>query len=535
MTDTTPRPPAPRRAPWRRLALGAAWLASLATCAAGTAFVVTHKEGILRRLGRVEMSGVLQSNLYNVGWTLVPAPRDGRYGAIAPLGNGLLHVTNDGALALVDSSRTFRPLAWRVPLNVDEFRTDPYNAGTADQDNFAVKDLLVMERDDRLRILASHNHWDAGKDCYVLRVSMLELTREALLGDATGSWRTVFDSRPCKELGLLNNGQRRPTIGAGGRLAARSADEVLLTVGPFGNEGTAEDSAGAKPLAGDYGKVHVIDLRTGATRIFTSGHRNAQGLAIAPDGRVWETEHAARGGDELNLLEEGKDYGFPRVSYGTAYGMMVWPASGTPGRHEGFTKPMWAWVPSIGVSELVVVGSPRFPAWEGDLLVSSLVGRALHRVRIEEGRTILVEPIAVGRRIRDLAETARGEIVALTEDGFLLYLEAMTDDVGDTSLLPRERGMIVAARCQGCHTFDRGGANGLGPNLHGAVGRRVAAVEGFSYSSALRGLGGRWTEERLRAYLADPGAFAPGTTMAMGFTPTARELDDLLAYLRTLQ
>jgi cytochrome c2 len=532
-------PSVPKRArlfSWGRVAIGIAWLVSLAVAAQAGVFVFVNKAAILRRLGRVETTGVLQTNLYAVGFQRVPAPIDGRYGAIAPLADGVLFSSRSGRLWFADSTRALRELTVRVPINVAEFESDPFTTSTVDKDHFAVKDLFVQGTDRGVRVIASHNQWDAENDCYVLRVSSVELPLDSLLGGADGAWRTLFDTRPCLALGLRGNGSTIPTIGAGGRIVALSEQEILVSVGIFVNDAQVTDDPESMLRPDwDYGKTIAIDLRTGEARPFTTGHRNPQGLATAPDSSIWLTEHAARGGDELNLLREGGNYGFPHVSYGTDYGSMDWPLSPVPGRHETHDKPVYAWVPSIGTSQLTVVGGSAFERWRGDLLVSSLVARSVFRVRMAEDRVVLVEPIVTGHRTRDIIETSRGEIVLLAEDGFLVYLVPLDAGADDPDLIPRERGQLVAIRCQGCHTFEQGGANGIGPNLFGIVGRRVASERDFAYSDALRAAGGQWTEDAIRRYIADPAAFAPGTSMELAFALEDEEAGNLMSFLRTLR
>lgn len=532
-------PSVPKRAPllsWGRVAIGIVWLVSLAVAAQAGVFVFVNKTAILRRLGRMETTGVLPTNLYAVGFHRVPAPIDGRYGALAPLADGVLFSSRSGRLWFADSSRALRELTVRVPINVAEFESDPFTTSTVEKDHFAVKGLFVQSTDRGVRLFASHNQWDAENDCYGLRVSMVELPLDSLLGGADGAWRTLFDTRPCLALGLGGSGSTIPTIGAGGRIVALSDQEILLSVGIFVNDAQVTDDPETMLRPNyDYGKTIAIDVRTGAARPFTTGHRNPQGLAMAPDSSLWLTEHAARGGDELNLLTEGGNYGFPHVAYGTAYGSMDWPLSPVPGRHETHDKPLYAWVPSIGTSQLLVVGGHAFERWRGDLLVSSLVARSVFRVRLAEGRVVLVEPIVTGHRTRDIVETSLGEIVLLAEDGFLVYLVPLDVNADDPNLIPRERGQLVAVRCQGCHTFDQGGANGIGPNLFGVVGRRVASEGDFAYSEALRGVGGRWTEDAIRRYIADPAAFAPGTSMELAFELDDEDAGNLMSYLRTLR
>ena len=110
----------------------------------------------------------------------------------------------------------------------------------------------------------------------------------------------------------------------GGRLLLLDANTLLLSLGDHGFSGIEGGAAYAQDPQAMYGKTLRIDLRTHAISFNTLGHRNPQGLYAAPDGRIWETEHAARGGDELNLLQPGANYGWPLVTYGTDYGALIW-------------------------------------------------------------------------------------------------------------------------------------------------------------------------------------------------------------------
>lgn len=105
------------------------------------------------------------------------------------------------------------------------------------------------------------------------------------------------------------------------------------------------------------------------------------------------------------------------------------------------------------------------------------------------------------------------------------------------ALLPKanaENGAGIFKKCGACHTGESGGANKLGPNLWGVVGRKIASKEGFGYSEAIKGKGGEWTYENLAAFIHNPKAFAPGTKMIFAGVPDSAQLADLLAYLRTL-
>jgi cytochrome c2 len=478
-------------------------------------------------------SPVLNTNLYDLRIDTLPIPPDGRDGAIDVLGDGLLLVDRRGGTSYVTKDRKLRPLPLRVPINLSEFESDSAAVtGTTDLNRFSVKDILVQPTQSGMRIAASHLFWDLAQKCNVLRVSVTVATAEDVISSQTGTgeWRTLFTS-PCRPLGYTDSLTRHVTLGAGGRLAALSDDQLLLTTGEFGADNTFDELVKGPQ---EYGKTILIDLSSGASRLYTRGHRNPQGLAIGRDGRVWETEHGERGGDELNLLNPGKDYGFPEVTYGTQYDMLIWPRNAAQGRHEGYEKPTFAWIPSIGVSQLIVVRGDGLPDWSGDLLVSSLGAAQLYRVRVEDDRVIFVEPIRIGHRIRDLVEMPNGTIVMKTDDDLLVYLDR-EDDRPLTNLGPVGRGEVAARECRSCHEIQPGAAAGNAPSLWRIVGRPVASVPGFAYSDALKQAGGTWTRGRLRQFLANPGAFAPGTTMLSTTTHTDQQLSDLISYLQMLK
>ena len=102
-----------------------------------------------------------------------------------------------------------------------------------------------------------------------------------------------------------------------------------------------------------HGKSFSIDVDTLDVRIIAKGLRNPQGLVVGRDGDLWETEHGPEGGDELNRIEEGANFGWPYVTLGTEYNQFGWPLSTTQGRHQGYDLPVFAWNPSIGVSNLI--------------------------------------------------------------------------------------------------------------------------------------------------------------------------------------
>jgi cytochrome c2 len=252
----------------------------------------------------------------------------------------------------------------------------------------------------------------------------------------------------------------------------------------------------------------------------SKGHRNQQGLTVDPSGRVWSTEHGPRGGDELNLILDSANYGWPLRTVGTEYGLREWPL--LEASNPEFAEPTLAWVPSIGVSSVVASDGSLLSAWNGDLLIGSLRARTLFRVRLEGDRPVYTEPIYLGYELRDLAVLPDGRILAWTDERVLIELSPET---GQTE------AAALASGCASCHTFGQGQPGGIGPNLFQMIGRRVAAMPGYPYSDALEQLGGRWTPARLDAFLADPTGFAPGTTMNSPRLPDPDQRRSLIEYL----
>lgn len=144
--------------------------------------------------------------------------------------------------------------------------------------------------------------------------------------------------------------------------------------------------------------------------IWSYGHRNAQGMAIHPDtGDLWQNEHGPQGGDELNRIQPGKNYGWPVVGYGVNYTSGSAIHAGT--QREGMENPAHVWVPSIGISGMIVYTGDRFPQWKGNIFVGGLAGEQLARLTLD-GQRVVNEETLVQRmgRIRDIRQGPDGYI-----------------------------------------------------------------------------------------------------------------------------
>ena len=115
------------------------------------------------------------------------------------------------------------------------------------------------------------------------------------------------------------------------------------------------------------------------------------------------------------------------MTYGVDYDTHRWPPNPETGRHDGYEQPVFAWVPSIGISNLIAVKKSRFSRWREDLIIASLDGHALWRVRLQGDRAVLTEQIPIGTAIRDVIEGRNGEIVLWCDIGDVLVLEPIPD------------------------------------------------------------------------------------------------------------
>jgi glucose/arabinose dehydrogenase len=343
-------------------------------------------------------------------------------GAIAADANRILLATRDGEFFRVGLDAE-APSVHRLPLKLDlnqgELLTTA--AEVVNREHVLVRILEVLILKSGL-LAVSYTRWNPEQECVTLLVGITELPND--WDEARNSWRTIFETRPCLTLRpSATGGQYKALAGhqAGGRLAELGSGELLLTVGDFEFDGVTRSPAFPQNLDADYGKTFLLDIKGGTRKLLTIGHRNPQGLLIEDNGRILSTEHGPRGGDELNVIQAGQNYGWPLVTLGTDYFHDDWPLAKNVGQHEGFESPLYAWVPSIAVSNLIEVKNFA-PEWDGDILVASLHGQ-LRRLRMSQDRVLYDEPIAVDERIRDIDQIADGRIVLLTDTAKIITLQ----------------------------------------------------------------------------------------------------------------
>ncbi len=219
----------------------------------------------------------------------------------------------------------------------------------------------------------------------------------------------------------------------GGRIVVAPGGLLYITQG---DRQSNSERGKAQDLSQGHGKIVRIRAdggvppdnpfvgRAGAQpTTWSYGHRNVQGAALHPTtGELWATEHGPQGGDELNRVQRGANYGWPLVSYGCEYGAPVGNCTPVGGASTGagFEPPLTWWVPtSIAPSGLAFYTGSRFPAWRGQLFMGALAGQALWRIELSGNTVVAREPLLteLGERIRDVRQGPDGWLYLLTDSG----------------------------------------------------------------------------------------------------------------------
>ena len=239
------------------------------------------------------------------------------------------------------------------------------------------------------------------------------------------SAKLSFDDRRLENLKVLLNAE-----GTGGRLIQAPDGTLLVTSTiPSGVGINAVDWPQPQQLTSNMGKVLRINAdgsipkdnpfagRAGAhPEIYALGFRDVQGVAIHPrTGMLWTSEHGPRGGDEIDAVEKGKNYGFPAIGYGREYSGK--PINGDKTAQDGMEQPVYFWTPDIAPAGIGFYTGKLFPAWQGDLFVSALAGRSLIRLVLKDERVIGEQRLLtdLNTRIRGVSEGPDGALYVLTD------------------------------------------------------------------------------------------------------------------------
>jgi glucose/arabinose dehydrogenase len=226
---------------------------------------------------------------------------------------------------------------------------------------------------------------------------------------------------------FVQNRYSEPGRHYGSRLAWTTDGKLLMTIGDRGAEPPRAqdltDHAGSLIRLNDDGSIPEDNPFVGDDNalgeLYAYGLRNLQGLVVDPEtNTIWATDHGPRGGDELNRIEAGNNYGWPLVTRGLDYGTEGPFPDAVTRRMEGMTEPFHEFLPTHAPSGLALVTADRFPAWQGNLLVGGLRSERIRRVIFDENEVLHEEELLLGTvgRIRDVREAPDGYIYVLSDE-----------------------------------------------------------------------------------------------------------------------
>ena len=241
----------------------------------------------------------------------------------------------------------------------------------------------------------------------------LRVIRARFTGTALEDVSTIFESAPSKNT----------KVHYGARMVFLPDNTLLINVGDgFDLREQAQNLSnhfGSSVRVTDDGKVPqdnpFIGVAGAQPEIYSYGHRNQQSIAVERStGKIYQTEHGPRGGDELNVIEPGKNYGWPIATYGIDYsGARISPYTS----YEGTKQPLVNWTPSIGPSGMTIYDGAQFPDWQGDIFVSSLIYNKIIHIEMEDGAPQRQNDMfgEIGDRLRDIRTGNDGALYILSE------------------------------------------------------------------------------------------------------------------------
>jgi glucose/arabinose dehydrogenase len=239
------------------------------------------------------------------------------------------------------------------------------------------------------------------------------IARAQLVNDSLKNLEVLYKGSP-----VSRKGQH-----FGSRMAFDNENYLYFTIGDRGNR-----NVNPQDISVDGGKVYrinddgtipddnpFIDVPNAKKAIYSYGHRNPQGIFKHPKtGKIWTNEHGPRGGDEINIVEKGKNYGWPKITYGKNYsGTTITKNKSLPGMEQ----PLYYWLPSIAPSSFEYISSEMYPDWKGSLLAGALVFKYIERIGIKNNKVVSRSKIAEGLgRPRDIVQGPDGYVYVSIEN-----------------------------------------------------------------------------------------------------------------------
>lgn len=436
-------------------------------------------------------------------------------GAIARVNKKLIILSRIGNFYQYQSG-IVSEINWpKLPNNIEKYIVN--SKGALNSDSLRASSIAFDESEHKIYV--GFNKYQTPTQN---RIIVASLKIDPITLKQIGEWDTLFES----DLVDADYGSQ-----AGGGRVIVHQDSIYVSVGyaehPILSNG--ERVPASQVPNSSFGKVFKINTITRKVELLSMGHRNVQGMAFTHSGDLLTSEHGPQGGDEINLIQKGFNYGWPYQTYGTDYGKYTYSSSFEVPPKFVSAEPLYAFVPSMAISPLHLI-EDFHPAWNGNILLGSLKAQTLFRLVIQSQRVVVVEPIWIGHRIRDIAILPKNQIVLLTDDSFLILLSVDSDLLKVNAKNAGYNFEPKLARCLVCHHFETSTPVSVAPSLRNIVGRKIGGDTYEKYSSGMKKASGVWNKETLSAFISNPESVIPGTTMPnLGLS--SKEVKDIVDVL----
>jgi cytochrome c2 len=455
--------------------------------------------------------------------------RIGKGGGMTSFDNAILLLTHDGQIFEIYSADSINTTKIQVP----DYGLSAYKRAAQSEDFkhlthafefFRYNDILFFDSKKHRGLAISYTEFDSTNNCYRNAVAVLPIdptiNSAGQLSVSANDWNIIYRSQPCLPFKPVNYALDGGV--AGGRMEFRPPSTILMGNGDYLWDGIYTPENMAKRSNSEYGRIMSIDLNSQERQVIASGLRNPQGIVLDKNGTLWTVEHGLRGGDELNRIVEGGNYGWPKESLGTLYSKLPFPnaTDQSYGHHKNYRKPTFAWVPSVAISNLTLINGFH-NSWDDDLLMGSLKSKSLYHIRIDNNRVLFSEKIEIGERIRYAQQHNDERLVLWTDSKKLIFLTGqpftnnyITDYLEEaiTNEALRKKVKVAFDACRKCHSIEPGDHT-IGPSLASVYGAEIGGSNYKHYSRSLKEKDGYWTQKNLHIFLDNPEQFAPDTEM----------------------
>ena len=456
------------------------------------------------------------------------------------LGNPISETSTSSGALNVFGNRVFVINKHRevVIFNLDTSEAKYYSLGDLNDNNesffdkskknLRIHDILIKNINNLSYILVSHEKYYPEVDKHSLNISYKRLEDDFSFSNE--GWKLLYQGTQIKYPDYAYSS-------GGGQLANLDQDTLLMANGDYNIDNwvnMTDEIPPSQDINSSIGKVLKINFSNKKSKLISLGHRNPQGLFVSSSGIVFQSEHGPNGGDEINTIDLNNvtNYGWPYQSLGVQYIDFNAPVEGNIGSHNGYEMPIYAFVPSIGISEIIQLENFDM-RWDGDILVGSLKSRTLYRLRIDDDKVIYSEPIWIGERIRDIKQLNNNILVWLDNQNLRIYtiserlLNSMGREANQTEL------HALLSSCLQCHHIGATNPNHPAPSLSGLFDRKIGMDPEYKYySSAIKQYDSYWTKNKLKKYIINPQSVILVTSMpAASNIYTDSELDEIVQLL----